>query len=110
MALSRIIKQKLFNVDLGKTEAHHTNFKETVLLKSARSRALLGLNFRFFFTSLWPAGGSMRPNRAAMTPFGQQNPPVLLKLSVLCKKQAKTPIIILPQTPDFLEYETIKKI
>ena len=52
----------------------------------------------------------MRPNRAAMTPFGQQNPPVLLKLSVLCKKkQAKTPIIILPQTPDFLEYETIKK-
>jgi hypothetical protein len=39
---------------------------------------------------------------AAMTPIGQQNPPVLLKLSVLRENNAKTPIFILPQTPDFL--------
>jgi hypothetical protein len=52
--------------------------KKNVQSKSARSGALLGRNFLFFFlTSLWPYEGSRRPNsrnRAAVTPIGQQNP------------------------------------
>jgi hypothetical protein len=40
-----------------------------------------------------------------VAPIGQQNPPFFVKLSVLGKKnRQKTPIFILPQTPDFLEY------
>jgi hypothetical protein len=35
--------------DLGQTEAHHTNFKKSDWSKSARSGALLGLNFRGFY-------------------------------------------------------------
>jgi hypothetical protein len=45
------------------------------------------------FTSLWPAAGSMRPNRAGVTPIGQQNPPRPLKLVGLRgKKQAKNTV------------------
>ena len=54
--------------------------------KSGRSGALLGLNFPFFFTSLWPSEGSRRPNRAAVTPIRQENPPGPLKLLGLRKK------------------------
>jgi hypothetical protein len=58
---------------------------KTVLSKSGRSGALLGLNFQFF-TSSWPSEGSMCPNRAAVTPIGQQNPPGPLKLLGLREK------------------------
>jgi hypothetical protein len=64
--------------------------KKNVLSKSGRFGALLGLNFRFFFSSLWPLEGSRRPNRAAVTPIGQQNPPGPLKLLGLREKTGKT--------------------
>jgi hypothetical protein len=58
----------------------------------------------FFLTSLWPSEGSRRPNRAAVTPTGQQNPPGLLKLLGLReKKQAKIPIFDLLKKTDFLD-------
>ena len=38
------------------------------------------------FTRLWPSEGSRRPNRTAVTPIGQQNPPGRLKLLVLDQK------------------------
>ena len=63
--------------------------KKNVQSKSGRSGALLGLNFRFFFTSLWPSEGSRRPNRAAVTPIRQQNPPGPLKLLGLREKTGK---------------------
>ena len=43
----------------------------------------------FFLNSLWPSEGSRRPNRAAVTPIGQQNPPGPLKLLGLREKTGK---------------------
>jgi hypothetical protein len=43
----------------------------------------------FFFTCLWPSEGIRRPNRAAVTPIGQQNPLGPLKLLGLREKPAK---------------------
>ena len=42
-----------------------------------------------FSTSLGPSEGSRRPNRAAVTPIGQQNQPGQLKLLVLHEKTGK---------------------
>jgi hypothetical protein len=39
------------------------------------------------FTTLWPAAGSRRPNRAAVTHIGQKHPPGPLKLLDLPKKK-----------------------
>jgi hypothetical protein len=97
---AEVSKHNLLLFAWEKFTACHTNLKLLDLPKGGRSDALLGLNFRFCFTSLWPAEGSMRPNRAVVTPIGQQNPPVQLKLLVLYGKHAKkTPIFILPQKP-----------
>jgi hypothetical protein len=58
-----------------------------------------------FFSSLWPAAGSRRPNRADVTPIGQHDPPRPLKLLDLHQKnRQKTPFFILPKTPVFLVY------
>ena len=68
--------------------------------------ALSGLNFLFFFiASLRPSEGSRRPNRAAVTPIDQQNPPGRLKLLVLYEKTGKNTIyfLILLKTTDFLD-------
>jgi hypothetical protein len=49
-----------------------------------------GLKFPgVFLTSLWPSEGSRRPNRAAVTPIRQQNPPGPLKLLGLREKTGK---------------------
>jgi hypothetical protein len=46
----------------------------------------------------------MRPNRAAVTPFGLQNPPGPLKLLGLRKKkQAKIPIFDFAKRTDFVD-------
>jgi hypothetical protein len=50
-----------------------------------------GPKFPVVFTSLWPSEVSRRPNRAAVTPIRQQNPPGPLKLLGLREKQAKIP-------------------
>jgi hypothetical protein len=42
-------KYSNFTVAFGRTATRHTNFKKSVLPKSGRSGALLGLNFRVFF-------------------------------------------------------------
>ncbi len=56
-----------------------------------------------FFTSLWPSEGSRRPNRAAVTPIRQQNPPGPLKLLGLREKTGKnTDFLILLKKTDFL--------
>ena len=57
----------------------------------------------FFLTSLWSSEGSRRPNRAAVTPIGQHNPPGRLKLMVLREKTGKnTDFLILLKKTDFL--------
>ena len=95
---------KYFKIVLSSREKWFpgTNLKKTVLSKSGRSGALLGLNFRFF-TSLWQSEGSRRPNRAAVTPIRQQNPPGPLKLLGLGAKTGKnTDFLILLKKTDFL--------
>jgi hypothetical protein len=95
-ATSGAFKVFQITVPSGKTHCSPYKFKIAGLVpKKGRSGALLGINFRFF-TSLWPSEGSRRPNTAAMTPIGQQNPLGPLKLLGLRKKQVKTPIFILP--------------
>jgi hypothetical protein len=81
-----VTEQKLLLFAWAKLTAHHTNFKKYVLSKSGQSGALLGLNFRFFLTSLWPSDGSRRLKRATMTHIGQQYPPGPLKLLGLREK------------------------
>jgi hypothetical protein len=95
----------VITVRLSKIYYSPYKFKKTVLSKSGRSGALSGLILLFFLlTSLWPSAGSRRPNRAAVTPIGQQNPPRPLKLFDLRKKTCKKPFFILPTTPVFLVY------
>jgi hypothetical protein len=88
-ATSGVFEVLQITVPLGKTHCSPYKFKIAGLVKKkGRSGALLGLNFRVFFTSLWPSEGSRRPNRAAVTPIGQQNPPGPLKLLGLREKVA----------------------
>jgi hypothetical protein len=48
VTLARGSKYSNFTVTLGKTKAHHTSLKKTVLSKNGRSGALLGLKFLLF--------------------------------------------------------------
>jgi hypothetical protein len=64
-----------FTVASGKTAARHTNFKKKTSSQKWTIWGTFGPKFPGFFTtrSLWPFEGSRRPNRAAVTPIGQQN-------------------------------------
>ena len=87
-----------FTVALGKTEAHHTNFKKTRPVKKRTIWGTFGPKFQFFFkTSLWPSEGiaaGVPIYRAAVTSIGQRNPTRTPKTLWFCaeKQDAKIPI------------------
>ena len=78
-------------------------FKKNRPVKKWTIWGTFGPKFPVFFTSLWPSVGSRRPNRAAVTPISQQNPPRPLKLLGLREKTGKnTDFLILLKKTDFL--------
>jgi hypothetical protein len=76
-------------VPSGKTHCSPYKFKIAGLAKKWTIWSTFGPKFPVFFTSLWPSEGSRRPNMAAVTPIGQQNPPGPLKLLGLRGKTGK---------------------
>jgi hypothetical protein len=74
---------------LRKTHCSPYKFKIAGLVKKWTIWGTLEPKFPVFFTSLWPSEGSRRPNRAAVTPIRQQNPPGPLKLLGLREKTGK---------------------
>jgi hypothetical protein len=100
----RVTKVLQSTVGLRKINGSPYKFKKNRPVKKWTIWGTFGPKFPFFFTSLWPSEGNRRPNRAAVTPICQQNPPGPLKLLGLReKKQAKIPIfLILLKKTDFL--------
>jgi hypothetical protein len=86
-------ESKVITVRLSKNHCSPYNFLKIRPAKKWTIWGILGLNFRGFFSSLLPSERSRRPNRrpnrAAVTPIGQQNPPGPLKLLGLRKKTGK---------------------
>jgi hypothetical protein len=81
LTASGVFKVLQITVPLSKIHCSPYKFKKNRPVKKWTIWGTFGPKFPFFFSpSLWPSEGSWRPNRAAVTPIGQHNPPGPLKL------------------------------